>query len=243
MITGEVLGLEIARIIDDDDGARLEVGVGRHDREAFAMLHGDLPTRARARRRWSRRVRQHPPSSGARPPAPAPGPERWLRDLVVAAARRSPAPRRSNAPRARAACWREGVVPAAAAASAATADRSWSPARSASTSTSCRAPPTLATPSTPRRRLVLVVPERDDHDVTRDAGRRPALAAASVRSSTITGLTPAARPVPLIACWSASPVWSRSSPMSRRAWPTPTCLPIRPATPTSPGATRSSTPS
>ncbi|HEY6533077.1 MAG TPA: hypothetical protein VIY72_12270, partial [Acidimicrobiales bacterium] len=25
--------------------ARVEVGVGRHDREAFAMVHGDLPTR------------------------------------------------------------------------------------------------------------------------------------------------------------------------------------------------------
>ncbi|MBI2705936.1 MAG: hypothetical protein HYX32_11705, partial [Actinobacteria bacterium] len=45
VVTGEVLGLEIARAVDDPDtgGARLEVGVGRHDREAFAMVHGHVP--------------------------------------------------------------------------------------------------------------------------------------------------------------------------------------------------------
>jgi hypothetical protein len=46
VITGEVLGLEIARVVVADDGsAALEVGVGRHDREAFQMVHGDVPTR------------------------------------------------------------------------------------------------------------------------------------------------------------------------------------------------------
>jgi len=43
-IRGEIRGLEIARVVVDHDGARLEVGVGRHDREAFAMVHGALPT-------------------------------------------------------------------------------------------------------------------------------------------------------------------------------------------------------
>lgn len=43
-IRGEVRGLEIARIVDGPEGARIEVGVGRHDREAFTMVHGDLPT-------------------------------------------------------------------------------------------------------------------------------------------------------------------------------------------------------
>ena len=47
VVTGEIVGLEIARIeLSDDGDARLEVGVGRHDREAFAMIHGDLPTAA-----------------------------------------------------------------------------------------------------------------------------------------------------------------------------------------------------
>lgn len=46
VVAGEVLGLEIARVVVAEDGsAALEVGVGRHDREAFAMVHGDLPTR------------------------------------------------------------------------------------------------------------------------------------------------------------------------------------------------------
>lgn len=43
-IRGEIRGLEIARVVNTDDGARLEVGVGRHDREAFTMVHGNLPT-------------------------------------------------------------------------------------------------------------------------------------------------------------------------------------------------------
>lgn len=43
-IRGELRGLEIARVVESPDGARLEVGVGRHDREAFTMVHGDVPT-------------------------------------------------------------------------------------------------------------------------------------------------------------------------------------------------------
>ena len=46
VVTGEVRGLEVCRVVDIDDGpgVRLEVGVGRHDREAFAIIHGDVPT-------------------------------------------------------------------------------------------------------------------------------------------------------------------------------------------------------
>ncbi len=43
-IRGELRGLEIARVVSDADGARLEVGVGRHDRESFTLVHGNLPT-------------------------------------------------------------------------------------------------------------------------------------------------------------------------------------------------------
>ncbi|MEL7208457.1 MAG: hypothetical protein AAGK32_09555 [Actinomycetota bacterium] len=44
VVTGEVDGLEIARVLVDDQGAAtIEVGVGRHDREAFAMIHGERP--------------------------------------------------------------------------------------------------------------------------------------------------------------------------------------------------------
>ncbi|MFW2334680.1 hypothetical protein [Ilumatobacter sp.] len=46
VLTGEVRGLEVCRVVDDatTDATRLEVGVGDHDREAFQMLHGDVPT-------------------------------------------------------------------------------------------------------------------------------------------------------------------------------------------------------
>jgi hypothetical protein len=45
VLVGEVAGLEVCRVVDDAylDSTRLEVGVGAHDREAFAMLHGDVP--------------------------------------------------------------------------------------------------------------------------------------------------------------------------------------------------------
>ena len=46
VLTGEVRGLEVCRVVDDvaTGATRLEVGVGAHDREAFQMLHGDVPT-------------------------------------------------------------------------------------------------------------------------------------------------------------------------------------------------------
>lgn len=46
VLVGEVAGLEVCRVVDDPDlgSTRLEVGVGAHDREAFQMLHGDVPT-------------------------------------------------------------------------------------------------------------------------------------------------------------------------------------------------------
>ena len=43
-VRGEIAGLEVARVVVRDGDARIEVGVGRNDREAFAMVHGDVPT-------------------------------------------------------------------------------------------------------------------------------------------------------------------------------------------------------
>ena len=45
VVTGEVRGLEVCRVVDDQHtgAVRLEVGVGAHDREAFAIIHGDIP--------------------------------------------------------------------------------------------------------------------------------------------------------------------------------------------------------
>ncbi len=46
VVTGEVRGLEVCRVVDDSftGAVRLEVGVGAHDREAFTIIHGDVPT-------------------------------------------------------------------------------------------------------------------------------------------------------------------------------------------------------
>jgi hypothetical protein len=46
VVTGEVRGLEVCRVVDDPHtgAVRLEVGVGAHDREAFTIIHGDVPT-------------------------------------------------------------------------------------------------------------------------------------------------------------------------------------------------------
>jgi hypothetical protein len=46
VVAGEVRGLEVCRVVTDpfSGASRLDVGIGTHDREAFAMLHGDIPT-------------------------------------------------------------------------------------------------------------------------------------------------------------------------------------------------------
>ncbi len=45
IVVGEVRGLEMCRVVDDtySGEARLEVGMGVNDREAFLMVHGELP--------------------------------------------------------------------------------------------------------------------------------------------------------------------------------------------------------
>lgn len=46
VVCGEVFGLEVCRVVTDEitGECRLEVGVGAHDREAFGLMHGDIPT-------------------------------------------------------------------------------------------------------------------------------------------------------------------------------------------------------
>ena len=46
VLVGEVRGLEVCRVVTDaiTGDARLEVGIGQHDREAFQMMHGNVPT-------------------------------------------------------------------------------------------------------------------------------------------------------------------------------------------------------
>ena len=82
VLTGEVLGLEVARVVVDELGAFLEVGVGRHDRFAQRLMHHDRPPleALAAAAEAVREVR--------RPGAPAHqvnqlARERWLRSIVV----------------------------------------------------------------------------------------------------------------------------------------------------------------
>lgn len=46
VLAGEVMGLEVCRAVRDPHTGecRLEVGVGAHDREAFLLIHGGVPT-------------------------------------------------------------------------------------------------------------------------------------------------------------------------------------------------------
>jgi hypothetical protein len=46
VLAGEVRGLEVCRVVDDPvvGEPRLDVGLGHHDRDAFAMIHGAVPT-------------------------------------------------------------------------------------------------------------------------------------------------------------------------------------------------------
>ena len=170
VVSGEVLGLEVARVVD----GRIEVGVGRHDREAFAMIHGDLPP-AEALATVVDAVRGQPPPGRRRSPAHAAGAG------AMAARRRAPATRagrrrRARAPRgAPAAAERQGHV--------AVARRGGQPGASVvacSVGIDLDLVPYAADARLavdPDARLVLVVPERDAHPVTRALAerlRRPA---------------------------------------------------------------------
>jgi hypothetical protein len=83
-ITGELRGLEVARVVTDPDGsARVEVGVGHHDREAFAMLHPERPA-ADALRDVIDTVAAHRRPGAPSHPLNRLASERWLRARVIA---------------------------------------------------------------------------------------------------------------------------------------------------------------
>lgn len=83
VLVGEVDGLEVARVVTDEDGVRLEVGVGRHDRDAFRQLHGELPP-AEALEGVVRTVRRHRLVSDRGHPLHRLATERSLRRRVIA---------------------------------------------------------------------------------------------------------------------------------------------------------------
>lgn len=85
VLAGEVLGLEVCRVVDDrfTSTTRLEVGVGAHDREAFTMLHGDEPT-PEALARVAEVVRSHRRLDAPPHPLNRFGRERLLRSMLIA---------------------------------------------------------------------------------------------------------------------------------------------------------------
>lgn len=83
VVTGEVLGLEVARVVVRADGAAaIEVGVGRNDRELFGMMHGDLPT-DEALSRVVAAVRRHRRADQPAHPLNRLAGERWLRSHLL----------------------------------------------------------------------------------------------------------------------------------------------------------------
>ena len=84
VVLGEVRGLEMCRVVDDatTGETRLEVGMGAHDREAFAMVHGEVPTEE-ALRNVIRAVEPHRATGAQQHPFNQFGAERLLRWTVM----------------------------------------------------------------------------------------------------------------------------------------------------------------
>lgn len=83
-VTGEVLGLEVCRVVDDavSGQARLEIGVGIHDREAFALMHGETPA-IESLERIAAVVRHHRRPGADPHPLNRLAPERALRHRLL----------------------------------------------------------------------------------------------------------------------------------------------------------------
>ena len=88
VVQGEILGLEIARVVgnndvDNTDAPELQVGVGRHDRLAHQMLHPGPEGVSAALADAIATVRAYRRAGAAMHPANRLAPERWLRAVVV----------------------------------------------------------------------------------------------------------------------------------------------------------------
>ena len=82
VIRGEVHGLEVARIVMTDGIERLEVGVGRFDREISTMMFASIPT-ADALAKAIELVRKHRRPASTVHPLRDLVPERWIRQILL----------------------------------------------------------------------------------------------------------------------------------------------------------------
>ncbi|MEY2447211.1 MAG: hypothetical protein QOH79_687 [Acidimicrobiaceae bacterium] len=161
-VAGELRGLEVARVTH----GRLEVGVGEADRELTAMLHGDLAP-SDALERVVAIVQEHRRPGAPPHPLNQLVPERWLRWTLRNDPRRigldhlepAPSPRRRVGLRERDIA--VAIGPDAVVVLSVGVDLDLVPAA---------AEARLALD--PGARLLLVVPERDDHAATRALAQR-----------------------------------------------------------------------
>ncbi|MFN8053065.1 MAG: hypothetical protein U0Q22_16590 [Acidimicrobiales bacterium] len=79
---GEVLGLEVARVVEVDGSPTLEVGVGRFDREISSMMFSNIPT-VDALAKAAAMVREYRRPGGTTHPLRDLVPERWLRRMLL----------------------------------------------------------------------------------------------------------------------------------------------------------------
>lgn len=82
ILRAELLGLEVARIVEDEAGAHLEVGVGRHDRDAHREQRGDVQGMD-ALFEVVRTVAEHRRPGKEGHEAYHLAPERWLRRVII----------------------------------------------------------------------------------------------------------------------------------------------------------------
>jgi hypothetical protein len=83
VMRGEVMGLEVARVLHDDAGGRLEVGVGRNDREAFSLLYQHMSA-DEALAKVVATVSQHRAPGAENHALNLMAVERWLRAILIA---------------------------------------------------------------------------------------------------------------------------------------------------------------
>jgi hypothetical protein len=182
-VIGEVLGLEVARVVLDAEGqAHLEVGVGRNDREAFALIHADRDP-AEALASVVATVSAQRQAGAPAHPLNRLGASRWLRARLVASPQLVGARHLQPVP----GVLPRGGVKESVPVGAAGVDLEGRPmVVVTSTGIDLDLVPTAADlrlAQDPDARLVLVLPERDDHRVTRR------MAAALVEPAEVLALT------------------------------------------------------